>query len=279
MQAKTKCSSVTSQSSPSSSVSCLTSTPAPSPALGDRPRRGGYRLPGSAFSESFLEKLRLVVRRLDGEKVEDCGAPTEAEAALAGPLAVERVRTRGGAAWAVVRAAESVAAGGRAAVVARDRSEAIRSDRASAPGGLAAVLPAVPAVNPYHLGDRPSSLAVMELSWQMEGARELQSQSSSKSRFRRAWRVCTSQPASTSDSRGSWIGKIEERSSLVRSAGKQKAWSIWPTCSRCCTFAPAGSVAGQSSEVGRVTRRRAPDVDPPSPHPTAERTTSTAAGV
>ena len=173
MQAKTKCSSEAPQSrqSPQSlrSTPAAPTTPATSvkpagpaaptcPATPAHPAsRGGYRLPGSAFSESFLEKLRLVVRRLDGDETEEAEAPTEAptevptevEAALAGPLAVERVRTRGGAAWAVVRAAEPVAAGGRAAAISRHRSEALR---------LAAVLPAVPAENPYHLGDKPKRM-------------------------------------------------------------------------------------------------------------------------
>jgi len=146
MQVKTKCSSVTSQSSLSSSVPSPISDPGPAPAGSSR---GGYRLPGSAFSEAFLEKLRLAVRRLDGEKAEDLEAPTEAEAVLSGPLAVEKVRTRGGVAWAVIRAAEPVAAGGRAVAVARSRSEALR---------LAAVLPAVPAENPYHLGEKPKRM-------------------------------------------------------------------------------------------------------------------------
>ena len=105
MQAKTKCSSEAPQSSQSN-------LHAPAP----QEPRGGYRPPGSAFSESFLEKLRLAVRWLDGDKAEEAEAPaevpTEAEAALAGPRTVERVRTRGGAAWAVVRSAEPVAAGG-----------------------------------------------------------------------------------------------------------------------------------------------------------------------
>ncbi len=144
MQAKTKCSS----EAPQSSRSIRSNAPSPTCPAPTTPR-GGYRLPGSAFSESFLEKLRLAVRRLDEDKAEEAEAPTEAEAALSGPLAVERVRTRGGAAWAVVRAAEPVAAGGRAAAISRHRSEALR---------LAAVLPAVPAENPYHLGDKPKRM-------------------------------------------------------------------------------------------------------------------------
>jgi hypothetical protein len=147
MQAKTKCSSEAPQLSQSQQSQRSTRSGPAAPTCPASPSqstsRGGYRLPGSAFSESFLEKLRLAVRRLDGDEAE------EAEAALAGPLAVERVRTRGGAAWAVVRSAEPVAAGGRAAAVARDRSEALR---------LAAVLPAVPAESPYHLGDRPKRM-------------------------------------------------------------------------------------------------------------------------
>ena len=52
-------------------------------------------------------------------------------------------------AWAVVRRAEPIAEGGRAAALYRRRSEALLA---------AAVLPAVPQPSPYHLADRPKRL-------------------------------------------------------------------------------------------------------------------------
>lgn len=141
MQADTKC--IRTPRSPESSRSTVSQDPG-SPRLG-----GSSRLPSSAFSESFVAKLRLVLRLLDQEG-ESAAPDTEAEAMLAGPLTVERVHGRGGGRlWAVVKAAEPVAAGGRAAALCHTRGEALR---------LAAVLPSVPAANPYHLSDRPTHL-------------------------------------------------------------------------------------------------------------------------
>lgn len=108
------------------------------------------RLPASAFAEPFLEKLRLALRVLEEQTV--CAAPaTEAEALLAGPLTVEEIRVAepGPPAWAVVRRAEPVADGGRAAALYRYRSEALMA---------AAVLPAVARPCPYHLSDHPKRL-------------------------------------------------------------------------------------------------------------------------
>ncbi len=92
----------------------------PSPAtdpLAEPSRSGGPRslkLPRSAFSTAFLKKLRLVAR-LAAEA--DDTSPTQPEALVAGPLAVECLpdgATTGGLRWAVVRRDEPVAAGGRA---------------------------------------------------------------------------------------------------------------------------------------------------------------------
>ncbi len=105
------------------------------------------RLPGSAFSASFLEKLRLVARTAAeaGEVT-----ATEAEALVSGALAVEEVTTAtGGARYAVVRRDEPVAEGGKAAAVFRSRSDALLA---------AAVLPAVAPPSPYRLKDKPKRL-------------------------------------------------------------------------------------------------------------------------
>jgi hypothetical protein len=122
---------------------------APAPIAPDSPSSPGSRRPSSAFADSFVAKLRLVVQLLDRQG-EGPAPDTEAEALLAGPLTVEPVHGRGGGRlWAVVKAAEPVAAGGRAAALCHTRSEALR---------LAAVLPSVPTANPYHLSDRPTHL-------------------------------------------------------------------------------------------------------------------------
>ena len=144
MQAETKC--IRTPSSPESSRSARPEEPPESP---DSRSGGSSRLPASAFSEAFVAKLRLVLQLLERQGAE-AEPDTEAEAMLSGPLTVERVHGRGGGRlWAVVKAAEPVAAGGRAAALCHTRGEALR---------LAAVLPSVPKLNPYHLSDRPTHL-------------------------------------------------------------------------------------------------------------------------
>lgn len=144
MQAETKC-----IRTPSSTESSRSTRSALSEDPGS-PRAGGRsRLPSSAFSAAFVAKLRLVLQLLERQGAEP-EPDTEAEAMLAGPLTVERVHGRGGGRlWAVVKAAEPVAAGGRAAALCHTRGEALR---------LAAVLPSVPKLNPYHLSDRPTHM-------------------------------------------------------------------------------------------------------------------------
>ncbi|MFW6012501.1 MAG: hypothetical protein ACOC92_02200, partial [bacterium] len=91
----------------------------PSAPGASRGRARGPSAAANAFAAPFLEKLRQAVRLLEGEGAE---SPTEAEAALAGPFTVERVRTGGGPpAWAVVQAAEPVARGGRPAALFASR--------------------------------------------------------------------------------------------------------------------------------------------------------------
>ncbi len=117
---------------------------------GAKSHRRALDLPGSAFSASFLEKLRLLARL---QTEDDATHSTAAEAALSGPLAVETVEAveakTGGIRYAVVRKDEPVAAGGKAAALFRDRDEALRA---------AAVLPAVAAPSPYRLKDKPKRL-------------------------------------------------------------------------------------------------------------------------
>lgn len=107
---------------------------------------GGSRSPASAFAPAFEEKLRLLARLLEGGDGEH---PTEAEAQLSGPLAVEAVQTPGGLRYAVVRADEPVAAGGNVAALFRRRADALRA---------AAVLPAAATPTPYRLKDKPKRL-------------------------------------------------------------------------------------------------------------------------
>ena len=105
------------------------------------------RLPGSAFSASFLEKLRRVAC-LAAEAGEV--SSTESEALVSGPLAVEEVPTApDGARFAVVRRDEPPVAGGEALATFRRRSDALLA---------AAVLPAVAAPAPYRLKDKPKRL-------------------------------------------------------------------------------------------------------------------------
>jgi len=106
-------------------------------------------IPASAFADSFVEKLRLLVR-LQEESGGQEGS-TAAEAALSGPLGVEEMATAGGPVFAVVRAREPVSEGGRAAALCKSRAQALR---------LAAVLPAAAALNPYHLSDGPKRLGI-----------------------------------------------------------------------------------------------------------------------
>jgi len=134
------------------------STPPPAPASPDERRPGAgtpasprpparrLELPGSAFAPAFLEKLRLLVRLLEEAEGDH---PTQAEAVLSGPLAVEAVETAGGMRYAVVRADEPVAAGGKVAALFRERADALRA---------AAVLPAVAAPSPFRLKDKPKRL-------------------------------------------------------------------------------------------------------------------------
>jgi hypothetical protein len=124
--------------------------PAPSgpqaPSPSHRPHGRRLELPGSAFAPAFLEKLRLVARLLEEAETDH---PTQAEAELSGPLAVEAVETTGGVRDAVVREDEPVAAGGKVAALFRDRADALRA---------AAVLPAVAAPSPFRLKDKPKRL-------------------------------------------------------------------------------------------------------------------------
>ncbi len=112
-----------------------------------QPSSPSLLLPGSAFSASFLEKLRLVARRpAEAGEV----AATESEALVSGPLAVEEAPSAAdGARFAVVRRDEPLAAGGRAVATFRRRSDALLA---------AAVLPAVAAPTPYRLKDKPKRL-------------------------------------------------------------------------------------------------------------------------
>jgi hypothetical protein len=102
--------------------------------------------PSSAFAPAFLEKLRLLVRLLEAAEGDH---PTQEEAALSGPLAVEAVETAGGVRYAVVREDEPVAAGGKVAALFRERADALRA---------AAVLPAVATPSPFRLKDKPKRL-------------------------------------------------------------------------------------------------------------------------
>lgn len=120
-------------------------TPSPGTAGAARPAPP-VRTPASAFAPAFLEKLRLLSRRVDDEDGEHA---TEAEAMLSGPLAVEAVETPGGFRYAVVRASEPVAAGGKVAALFRRREDALRA---------AAVIPAAAAPTPYRLKDKPKRL-------------------------------------------------------------------------------------------------------------------------
>lgn len=120
-----------------------TRTPSDSPSR--TPSRSS-RIPASAFTPAFLEKLRLLSRLLEESGDEHA---TEAEAVFCGPLAVEAVETPGGRRYAVVRAGEPVAAGGKVAALFRRREDALRA---------AAVIPAAAAPTPYRLKDKPKRL-------------------------------------------------------------------------------------------------------------------------
>jgi hypothetical protein len=123
------------------------SSPAPTgPSASSADRRSGTTTPDSAFAPGFLEKLRLLCRRLEEQ---DSAPSTEPEALVSGPLTTERVSTPGGARHAVVLEGEPLSAGGKSAGMFFDRGEALRA---------AAVFPAVAAPSPYHLKDRPKSL-------------------------------------------------------------------------------------------------------------------------
>jgi len=124
----------------------------PRPVADPNPHPRSLKLPSSAFSAGFLEKLRVASRlATEAEEVPS----TQAAALLAGPLAVEAVDHLGeGAAghrWAVVRREEPLARGGKAAGLFYERADALRA---------AAVLPAVAAPSPYHLKDRPTRLGL-----------------------------------------------------------------------------------------------------------------------
>ena len=139
------------RSAPSAPPPAPASPDEPRPAAGTpssphRPRGRRLELPGSAFAPAFLEKLRLLVRLLEEAEGDH---PTQAEAALSGPLAVEAVETAGGVRYAVVREDEPVSAGGKVAALFRERADALRA---------AAVLPAVAAPSPYRLKDKPKRL-------------------------------------------------------------------------------------------------------------------------
>ncbi len=155
MPSPKKCSPVPpSVSSPSTSrprPAAASAPPAAPAAPPPRPGSGSNRRPpANAFSEPFLEKLRLALRLLD-ERTHRAAPTTSAEALLSGSLAVEEVRTSDSAppAWAVVRRSEPVAEGGRAVALFRYRSEALLA---------AAVLPAVARESPYHLAEKPKRL-------------------------------------------------------------------------------------------------------------------------
>ncbi len=155
MPSPKKCSRVSSSvSSPATSepVHAAVSPPPAAPAA-PPPRPSSRRRrepPSSAFTEPFLEKLRLALRLME-ERTCRAAPTTSAEALLSGSLAVEEVRTSDSAppAWAVVRRSEPVAEGGRAVALYRYRSEALLA---------AAVLPAVARESPYHLADKPKRL-------------------------------------------------------------------------------------------------------------------------
>jgi hypothetical protein len=141
------------QAAPSSPAAPASPPPAGRPSPGGEPasRPRTIKLPGSAFSAAFLEKLRLVSRLAAAA---DDTSSTQAEALVAGPLAVERLpdgSTTGGLRWAVVRRDEPVADGGKAAALLHDRADALRA---------AAVLPAVAAPSPYRLKDKPTRLGI-----------------------------------------------------------------------------------------------------------------------
>lgn len=133
-------------SSQPSSRSSLRSTSS-SPGSTAPPSAEPRRLPTSAFSSSFLEKLRLVARRAAGAGE---ASSTESEALLSGPLAVEEAPgAPDGARFAVVRRDEPLAAGGEAVATFRRRSDALLA---------AVVLPAVAAPTPYRLKDKAKRL-------------------------------------------------------------------------------------------------------------------------
>lgn len=110
------------------------------------PARCGTRTPATAFSPDFLAKLRLLSRLLEKQ---DAAPSTEEEALLSGPLTTERVTTPGGERHAVVLRDEPASAGGEAAGLFFERSEALRA---------AAVFAAVAADSPYRLKDRAKPL-------------------------------------------------------------------------------------------------------------------------
>ncbi len=116
---------------------------------GSVPSKRSLKLPRSAFSESFLAKLRLL-SRLVAEAPPRAGLEPAAqrEAVLSGPFAVETVERPNGTDYAVVRPDEPLAAGGKAAAVYKERDEALR---------LAAVLPAVAAAPLYRMSANPKA--------------------------------------------------------------------------------------------------------------------------
>ncbi len=100
--------------------------------------------PGSAFSAWFLE----AARRRDRELREADAAP-DGRGFYAGPWEVEPVEAGSGRVFAVVRAGQSVADGGRAVARCRRYEDALR---------LAAVLPALGVGNHLAIGDKPKPM-------------------------------------------------------------------------------------------------------------------------